>query len=499
MNKNSCFDYLNNNQKEIINNYLTFRDNNGVVSFDGFKAKKYISNKEKTLKILKSEISCLFFRIICGRCSIKSSKSDFNQLTPEERKQFNPDVFDPINIEEEDYFFISKERSPTTLHSTYKKIKPFYYWILGKLDKKADEDNDKFREFRRTKKNVMAFLEQFPTNESEYPNDIILNKKVKSFLTREEMIIIYNMLLKNIKAFNPIRDASAWQLTCTTGIRPEEIINIRIEHFQLNAEGLIELNYRGWGILDLPAQASKRGMSPSHALYKTPVPYETVKQLNKYLTHLYLNQGKNVPKGKGYLFRPDVSNIERPYKKNFMWKIMNKMKPHLDFLSIEQRRDFELKAGRRSMNNLIMGPKVTLLPEDLNGKVQEMAANYQMRHKPNQTIAEKHYTQEISEDDYYRVLEHTINFPWNLKELEKWELKYGYKKPLVTSTKDDTTTKLPEEKTATATIAENNLTEVVSKLENQLHDLRVKPKGMTARQWMIERNQIKKEIRRYTI
>ncbi|MGE8205857.1 hypothetical protein ACQKP0_14975 [Heyndrickxia sp. NPDC080065] len=489
------FDYLNLNQQNIISEYLEFRKKGGVVSFNGFKAKKYISNIDVQLHLLKGQIGSMFFRIICGRCSIDSSKSHYEELTEDEKKRFNPDVFSHQDIKEEDYFYLDNKRSPSTLHSIYKEVKPFFYWILSKLDKEADIDKEKFEKFRTVQKNTISFLDQFPTNESEYPIHVEIKHKVKSFLTREQMIIVRDLLLNHIRSHNPLRDSCAWQLSCSTGIRPEELVNLRIEYFHIDEQGFIKINEKGWGILNLPASASKQGRSPSHPLYKTLVSNDTVAILNRYLKNLYSKQEKSVPRGKGYLFRPDINEIHLPYKTNFMKPIIRKIKTKLHFLDLDQRKDFELKAARRSMNNLIMGPRVKLNKSELDKDILEIAANYQMRHKPRLSISKKHYTEMISEDEFYEVLEHTIGFPWSTKSLNNWEIQYGYKN------EDENTISKPHLVNSAIEkdieISENTLNKIVLELNSQLEKLTSRPKSMTVKEWTVERNRLKKEIQKY--
>lgn len=71
------------------------------------------------------------------------------------------------------------------------------------------------------------------------------------------MIEIKNFILSDPISVNPIKYATMWQLGCTTGVRPEEMQNVRIEHFLLDNNGFLKLNSRGWGLLRLPASASQ--------------------------------------------------------------------------------------------------------------------------------------------------------------------------------------------------------------------------------------------------
>lgn len=126
---------------------------------------------------------------------------------------------------------------------------------------------------------------------------------------------------------------------------------------------------------------------------------------------------------------------------------------------------------------------------NINRKVQEIAANYQMRHTPaRQSIAEKHYTDAISEDNFYNVLEHTINFPWNYNGLAIWETKHGYKneKEMIIEYVNTSS----EEKNELSKETED----LITKYTQRLSMLKTRPKNMNVLEWTTERGRLIKHI-----
>lgn len=220
-----------------------------------------------------------------------------------------------------------------TLIQIYHAFRPFFYYLLEKLEEDATESDDlqDLRDFKRIDLRFKKFLNQFPTtihdiNLSDY------EKKSKTFLTREQMVLIKQYILEDVKARDPVKNATMWQLCCSCGIRPEELSEIDISHFKLNSEGLVDQDENGWGLLTLPASITKQDNSPSHPDFHTPIPEDTVKQLNIYLSRLYRLQGEKHPRGKGYLFRPDYALPNHPYHKRIRFEFINRLRIRLDFL-----------------------------------------------------------------------------------------------------------------------------------------------------------------------
>ncbi|WP_316571354.1 hypothetical protein [Neobacillus sp. YIM B06451] len=478
----STFHLLSKKQQAIIMEYISFIKNGGIIEYNGYKSRKILANVQKRTKKIMVHLSSIFCLIICGRCGIQEDIIENNRNYAEDYPtNFNPDKFDIFSINRDDFLFINRHRKDTTLINYGHSIRSFYYYLLQKAEEEAVMDEKNYRLFLSFNLRVKNFLKQFPTSDYEIREDDI-NKRVKSFLTREQMIEVKDLVLRNPRSRDPLKEATVWMFCCKTGVRPEELPHIRIEHFLLDGNGYLKLNERGWGILAIPASVSKGGKSPSHKIYKTPICPETVKQINFYLSRVYKKQGPINAKGQGYLFRPDYTSPERSYKIDGRFTFIKELKPLLSFLSLDQRRDFELKASRRSMNNLIDGFDVDLSSFGITNRVQKVAADYQMRHREGEDIGEKHYTASISEDQFYQVLDKTISFPWNIEKLDAWEIKHGYKK-----------LNLNRSESIVVQSANNEVTKHEERLkwiDERLKEIRSRPKELSLTEWISERNKL---------
>ncbi|MBY0098691.1 hypothetical protein [Mesobacillus maritimus] len=482
-NLKSAFDLLNQKQQELLRKYLRFRENGGVIDYNGYRSAPQIANKDEMIEVMKRTISSAFVLIIAGRCGIED---DFHK-NPFQRIQlpdgFNPDVFDIYKVTKDDYLFLSTKRKGKTLINYYQQLRPFYYYLLDSMEEDAMDDEDEFRKFTRIKRRIMKFLQQFPRKDSEL-NKADVNTRTKTFLTREQMVLIKHYLLEDLRARDPLKNATMWQLSCTTGIRPEELHKLKIEHFQLDYDGYLKTDEKGWGILRLPASISKQENSPSHPDYHTPIPPDTVKQLNQFLSFIYRKQDQSFPKGKGFLFRPDYALPEYQYKKPMTFGFINRLRQQLDFLDDVRKQDFIFKASRHSLNNIIMR---TFIRDDisLNDLAKRTAADHQLRHKPTRSVGEEYYLSEISKEQYYQVLDATINFPWDLEKLKVWEEERGYRVGTMILEVESFTDNLDEENPE-----RNDLQEQLLKIDSELIQIQQKPKGMTEQQWISKRQSL---------
>jgi len=162
-----------------------------------------------------------------------------------------------------------------------------------------------------------------------------------------------------------------------------------------------------------------------------------------------------------------------------------RIRPLLNFLTPEQTENFVLKSSRHSMNNIISKTHLPVLR--FNGEIQKIAAQYQMRHKPKDTtIGDDYYSALITEDDFYKVLDLSINFPWNQEQLELWEIKQGYKKATNNETKLQQDNLIME-------VQSKEVSERINQIENRLSELRTRPKTISVKEWTIEVNKLKKE------
>lgn len=499
----SCFDYLNKSQQNLINQYIQDRKSGILIRYEGYTAKRVVSNPERTFLEIKQILAICFFRIICGRLGIKDIPTNC-ELSSDDWLIYNPDILELEDINLNDYLYVSANRKSNTLITYYHQLRTFYYWMLMKKEiEELDDLESDYRSFKKLKRNIRGLLNQFPQGKKDINPYETIKHMEKSFLTREQMISVKHLLLKDPIGKEQLRNATIWQLCCTTGLRPEEVGTLRIEYFDLTSTGYINLNEYGWGILRLPRLATKQNYSPSHKKYGTLVPKDTVEQLNSYLKKLYQRQGNTIT-GKGYFFRPHSLDSETSYKvlkKNFIGRI----RPFLTFLEPKQQKDFNLKSSRHSMNNLIM--KANLPDKTIGAQTQKIAAQHQMRHAPEKlSVAEKYYLDDITQEEFYSVLNYTINFPWNKKELALWEIQNGYRTISSTSSAevpDDikkliTKIKVNQEKAEFQ--QKKEMEGKMSAYKNEIDQINKilaqttrPPKGMDIREFMFERKKLREK------
>jgi integrase len=475
----NAFEFLNVEQQKHITKYLQYREKGGIIDHSGYRSRSSIANKAVTIENMKSKLASAFILIICGRCGIED---DFhkNPLSRHERPEgYDPDVFDVYSVSKDDYFYLTANRKPTTLFQLFHQLRPFYYFLLENLEEDMVESDDieDYRMYKRIERRIKKFLNQFPQNMDEI-NQSEYEIRSKTFLTREQMILIKQYILEDVKAIDPIKNATMWQLSCSGGIRPEELPKLKINHFQLNSQGFIDQDYSGWGCLKLPAEATKQNNSPSHPEYHTPIPPSTVVQLNLYLKRLYRLQGEEVPKGEGFLFRPDYALPFQNYRSKIRFDFINRLRERLDFIDEQQKHDFIFKSSRHSLNNIIMRTFIT--KDQALNEAKRTASDHQLRHRPSKSVGETYYLQDITKEQYLQVLDATINFPWDLGELKKWEIDMGYRMPEVQV----------EHEISEVYEDHQEYQQRLHEIDSQLETMKEKPNEMNEIQWIKQRKML---------
>jgi hypothetical protein len=507
--KLASFDFLNEFQQEIIETYISDRANGVVIDFNGYRTKRNVAHSELRLPELRNRIANVFFSIICGRCEINYQNGDLEKIDEEELERFNPDVFKITDVTLADYRALSKGRKTNTLIQRYADLKVFYYWLLWQEDEKEKKSFEEYQAFDSLKKRIYNFLSQFPRSEHDAPVREEIKKIVKVFLTHEELIQCRDLLLKlhTHRPLNALRYATVWMLSAN-GIRPEEFVHLQLDkHFVLGEDGLMVLNDKGYGEMIIDGLVAKGEYSTSHRIYKLPVPKDTVEQVNKYLKALYSKQGPANPVGKGYFIRSHPMAAEVPMKE-LSKEFIIRLRKNADFLSKEKREHLELKTGRRSMNTIMK--KTYIEDKILRENVKYWAMHYQMRHEPEEnptnptntkSMGDQSYLQDITRDEYYGILDQTINFPWDMSAIKKWKYDRGIisKEEFVglvdyeinEETKDKNETVIEEEIDNELKI---ELQKQKEELEQQLKKLKTRPKGMTLKEWSDERKQLQKML-----
>lgn len=421
------FPLLHEDLQKAINKYIEYRKAGRGITYNNFFTNKKIKNSEKQLRVIKGWLSSSIYKIAVYR--LKNNNEEM-------KMPFNFDIY-TLNVE--DFDAIKKEFKPTSRQTLFHNIRPFLYFLLIEK-KKSMKTIEDYLSFNSLELQFNEFLNIFPRREEEVEdvdNDEELPKRLnKSFLTREQTIDIYNFLLTDPRSQEPLKFATMWLVGCVTGLRPEEFLNLRIEHFELDEKGLLKVNERGWGVLRFPKDMAKQKLKGSHKIFGTPVSPFAIDLINNYLLWLFNYQGETNVKGVGWFFRPFVYLPERKYKK-ISNQFIVRLREQLDFLEKEQAKDFVKKASRHSMNNLFVEAFHVIPDKELKAKL-EKARQHHMRHKGeddklkidtlNQAkTGSQHYTDDISSDAYYGILDYVVGYPWNIKELFLWEAKKGFR------------------------------------------------------------------------
>ena len=144
----SCFDRLNKSQQNTINAYLQDRKSGILIKYEGYTAKRVVSNPSKTFPEMKQILSICFFKVICGRLGITDIPLNY-ELSPSQQSIYNPDILDLESLTLNDYPYISTNRKCNTLITYYNQLRTFYYWMLMK--KEIEELNNLESDYRHFK------------------------------------------------------------------------------------------------------------------------------------------------------------------------------------------------------------------------------------------------------------------------------------------------------------------------------------------------------------
>jgi len=422
------YNMLNESQKRMIEKYLTARSNGSKITWeDKVYYKNAFSRPEKQSDNYRDRLARILWKMVCGRNGIppvtegKKGLEAVRQLTKEELEKFNPDMLLLDSINEEDISNYSKGLSAFTVYrDAINLLKPFLYFLLMEVEKNYPIwrlDQEQGKQYYMKRVNLVSALNSLPDVK---PKVETKKQKHKVFLTRKKILQVYAAFVEDVSLVaykKGFKYAVMWMTGCFLGIRPEEFFELRVEHFILNKEGYIaQINDHGYGLMRLPADASKGKYSPSHPELGTLVVPNLVKLLNKYIEYL-LEKGKLNKPGEGFLFRGEGES------EHYHW--FNEYKGFFkEFLTENQLGAIEFKTSRRSMNQLF---NKTGLKANLEG-VKRRAKEVQMRHDifmNSGTVGDVHYSDEIQPNEYFYVVDAVLNFPWDNDELKKWEIENG--------------------------------------------------------------------------
>ncbi|WHY65377.1 hypothetical protein [Neobacillus sp. SuZ13] len=422
---NASWNYLSkDHQLDIIDEYIKYRSKDSKIKWEEktFYSKGFIKPEITGVNVRK-KLSIFLFRAICGRCGIKTMDAEsgiVKTLSEEQLKQFDPTVLDlrfyDLTVEDLRAYYNSLKK--TTITTQTQIIHPFVMYLLMRLE---EEHPTWMIEHEVAKKYIVKRNQLLKiVNELPEPSRNPSNEKDKVFLSRREIMQVYQRLDDMHiadQSYESFKRKVSWMLSCLLGIRPEEMASLRIEYFSLGDDGFIATNSKGYGFLQLPSHASKMALSNSHEFFGTLIVPKLVTLLNEFFDYLYNHQKS---RGKGYLFRPNVKDPER-HTVRLDW--MRRFKWEFEFLSEKKRKGLELKTGRRSLRELI-----EKMPLEMElSMVRNRAGEIQMRHNISRKAegVKGSYTKDITIQEYYRVIDRVLNFPWNLDLLGAWEREMG--------------------------------------------------------------------------
>lgn len=436
-------DLLEEHQINLIEKFLEHREKGRQIVWEDkvYYKSKGLRKSSSTKETMRTKLATIIFKMIMNRCGLsvvlegeikgKFRSRNINDLNTEEiqilkengsMKEFLSDLL----ISEDDFRAYEKGLSEYSVWNATCLIKPFLYWLLMEVEKKHNlwrVDIEVSKQYYALRQVLVGTINYLPSNEP-----LRKNENYKLFLNREQIIKVFQTLynlnqLPSGSDEKGLKYATMWMCGHFLGLRPEEIHDLRIEYFLLDENGYLKtFNKKGYGILDLPAKASKQEVSPSHQDLKTLVVPQLVKLINVFLKYMYQYQSE---RGIGYLFRPlalKYSPDRKSESKNNHW--VKEYKVYFDFLSPKDRENFIFKTSRHSLYNLF---RKTGLNQQLEN-FKTRAGEIQMRHnisKKSGTTGEMYYMAEIGPGEYLKVVDEVLNYPWDLDELKRWEIEKG--------------------------------------------------------------------------
>lgn len=387
----------------------------GSSSFN-YGQKEFKQIKEHRTPEIKRAITKLIYDIIVYREELFDVPIKVNKHTDPkiiDRLLLMDKEFDVTSISVKDKDALLRTRTEASLASMRSILEGFLSFVLLKLR------TDEYPDYSKIKERFEMLLEQIP-KKSKFKKTKRQRNREKVYLKRSQIITIFDRLRKNSKFGK--RYALMWMIGFFLGIRPQELNILRIEYFELDKNGFLRADPNsGYGTLLLPEEGTKGKYSPSHPEGMPVVPL-LVKLINEYLKDfLYKIDKENI--GYGYLFR-HVNNPKKQLSRFYThgyW--ISALKPLITDINIKNLKHLQLKTTRHSLYTIIMNTPITN-PSIFNFK--EMAATEHMRHNGSETVANEHYLGDIEYSMYETVIDETLNFPWDLKELKKWEIEKGY-------------------------------------------------------------------------
>jgi DNA-binding transcriptional MerR regulator/integrase len=458
--QNRIFDMCSLEQKDFINDYCEHRKAGRGIRVGGTTMwKKKIDKPEKNIPLIQQELGSIFYKIICGRTTGINNywvldHPGYRKLTEEEQRIYNPSVFKIYDINPTDIHYVQKGYSEPTLYSKiHNSLKPFLYYALQKLKHDITATRQKLtfgglsvEEKVIVKNELVDLREKYDVfeetieavlNETPQEKPEALNPKVAVHLSREMILKAY----KNIRYFqlrygrtggrigfeDTLKRATMFMIGCFTGIRNDELANLRITNFELINETkllkrfkydeltrkIIEVpdtDVKGFGILRITYSKGSYGPSPTWGTYIAP---RLVSLVNEYLEQLYVKYPQG--KGLGFLFRSDNKNPDKPYD-NQICSWISKFRDNIfDFIPENIRKDITYYDSRHTAADLIVNQ--TLINDSFLLKHVDRVAELHIRHdmkKKAKSTLRRNYAASALEHEYFQIIQKTFDFPWDV-------------------------------------------------------------------------------------
>jgi integrase len=435
---------LNEPQRQLILSYIKHRTNKPIL-FGGITIApfKSIDSPEEYI----SRCSRMFYVFICNRSGIKNwaeteGSFRYRELTPEEREQFIPDLFDFDKLTSKDIAAYVDNKSGVTSFNHRAYIRGLFYYTMMLKDEDLDEEEDEAGfENVEERKNLAYKVWRFEKALNRHMNRINSQPKterVSLFLNRSQIVqMITNVYNSNLQ--DPLKCTAMLALAFLSCIRPVEMQRLEIDkHFDIDKKtGLLKLHQvksfdgkteYSFGRMTITKEISKMQLSPSGRFGTLLMP-KVVQYLNLYLESLYKKYPQT--RGKGFLFRTNQFEefADRGYASaRTLVRWMTQHKNLFDgILSDEEIEHFSSYDTRHTGNNLIA--KKTYLNNTILNDFKQDAAEYHSRHTGGGGVNKTKYQQGFkkrnstvdSEEMLAEILNAALNFPFDLAELTKWE------------------------------------------------------------------------------
>ena len=463
---------LSEQQKQWIHQFIEHK-RKSPIKFEGsyFRAgfaKESIGVRyEQTLKRL-------VFKMNCARQGIVNWK----KLTDKEVGNYKSDAFVVEQFGPDDIEALRNSVGHRTFQNeAVKYLKPFLYFVLSILKRQFNRYVfDDWVEFLKIHDRFEEAIDLIP-----YEEVAPEKTETKIFMSRKQVLMVYVSIIE-LGLPMSLRYAVQFMISCFLGVRPDELRFLRINHFELDSQRYIASDSTGYGLLRIPKNISKGAYSPSHA-YGTLVVPNLVVLLNTYLKQLY--EKSPGTQGEGYLFRP-LPNLPDYHHTSshgpLSW--IQRYRSYFDGLSLEERHVFHYYTGRHTLHELIIKTVIPgVAPID-----HHRSAELQMRHNVERRrgrVGETNYTAEVAKEVYFRVIDKSLNFPWDLHELEKWEqnkgIESGQKVPMVDNPSQTDKIQLDDSARETVRLLELE----IKRLSAEYSGLAKRcPRSMTTKEWM---------------